>query len=156
MGRLGTAQLTAGWVGAMGIEIVGLSEAAVELRLRAGPEHLQPAGLVHGGVFSGVIETACSLGALESVPEGHSVVGVENHTSFVRPLGLGAWMHCRAIPIHKGRRSQLWQADVRDERQRLVASGRVRLFCVPIDGGAENAANQGGRSGEGTDVRGGP
>ncbi len=130
MSALEGLDLSSGWLKAMGIEVLLASAERVELTMEVGAEHLQPAGLVHGGVFSGLIETACSVGALATTQTGHSVVGVENHTSFIRPAKSGT-LRCHATPVHSGRRSQLWQADVVDEQQRVLATGRVRLFSVP-------------------------
>lgn len=120
-----------GWMRAMGVEPLTISRDKVELQLRVEEKHLQPFGLVHGGVFSGLIETACSVGAALAAPTGHTVVGVENHTSFLRSAREGNLM-TRAIPVHCGRRAQLWQSEVLDEAQRVLATGRVRLFCLPM------------------------
>ena len=110
----------------MGVQTLSVSAQLVELKLEVAEQHLQPFGLVHGGVFSGLVETACSMGAVEAAVRGQAVVGVENQTSFLRPVKSGTLL-TRAVPVHCGRQSQLWQADVLDEQQRLVATGRVRL-----------------------------
>ncbi len=119
-----------GWAKAMGLEIVSLGPEEAVLEWTVGPEHLQPYGIVHGGVHCGVIETLCSMaGAVRAAPQGKNVVGVENHTSFVRAVRAGR-LRAVARPIHVGQRAQLWQADITDEQNRVVATGRVRLFCI--------------------------
>ena len=35
-----------------------------------------------------------------------------------------------ATPISRGRRVQLWEAVCRDDEQKIVATGRVRLLCL--------------------------
>jgi uncharacterized protein (TIGR00369 family) len=67
---------------------------------------------------------------------GQSVVGLENHTSFVRAVRRGR-ITATATPVTRGRRVQLWEATCRDETGRVVATGRVRLLC--LDPGAELA-----------------
>jgi acyl-coenzyme A thioesterase PaaI-like protein len=42
-------------------------------------------------------------------------------------------LHARATPLARGRRSQVWEASVWDEKDRLAASGRVRLICLEED-----------------------
>jgi uncharacterized protein (TIGR00369 family) len=118
----------------MGVAVTLVTDARVQLQLSVTDAHLQPQGLVHGGVFSGLIETACSIGAMCAAPQDHIVVGVENHTSFLRPVKSGA-LQVVATPVHVGRRAQLWQADVLDEQERIVATGRVRLFTFLGEGG---------------------
>ena len=111
-------------------------------------QHRQPYGIVHGGVHCGVIESACSTGAaLDAMARGQSVVGVENHTSFIRAVRSGR-VRVVATPITRGRRSQVWEATARNEAGQIVATGRVRLLCLdpgsdlagktvePVPGGA--------------------
>lgn len=122
-----------GWTKAMGMQIVTLSADEVVLEWTVGPEHLQPFGLVHGGVYCGAIETAGSIGALAVAGTGTQVVGVENQTSFLRAVSSGT-LRARAVPVHIGRQFQLWEAKVTDQEGRLVASGRLRVFCSPRKG----------------------
>lgn len=103
-------------------------EVACEFEIE--DQHLQPFGLVHGGVHCGVIETVTSIGATIHVqPHGQEAVGLENSTSFIRAAGSGK-LFAVAKPITRGRTNQLWEAWIRDEKDRLVAQGRVRLQNV--------------------------
>ncbi len=89
---------------------------------------------MHGGVHCGVIETLASVGAaLVAQERGQLVVGLENSTSFIRGVRKGAVLHARARPLTRGRMSQVWEADIRDADDQLVAQGRVRLLCVAPD-----------------------
>lgn len=116
----------------MGLSIVKLEKDEVIIEWTVDGRHRQPYGLVHGGVHCGVVETACSLGAGMNA-HGAGVVGVENHTSFVRAVREGT-LRATARPLHVGARAQLWEARIVDERDRLVATGRVRLFRVEAGG----------------------
>jgi uncharacterized protein (TIGR00369 family) len=99
--------------------------------MTVGPQHTQPFGLVHGGVYAALIETLCSAGgAITVLDRGLTVVGLDNHTSFHRATRAGAQLVGTATPIKTGRRTQLWRADIVDEAARLVASGQVRLMVV--------------------------
>ena len=122
-----------GWAKAMGLEFVRLTADEVVVEWTVGPEHLQPHGIVHGGVHCGVVETACSVGAsIDAASRGQTVVGVENHTSFLRAVRSGR-LRATAVPLQRGRRAQLWEARIVDEQDRLVATGRVRLLCLERD-----------------------
>ena len=117
----------------MGIEFVTITTEEVVVEWTVGPQHKQPQGIVHGGVHSGVIETVCSVGgAVNAAKNGQVVVGVENHTSFLKAVREGR-LRAQATPLSRGRRMQLWQAEVRDEAGRLIATGRVRLFCLDME-----------------------
>src|SRR5512140_986568 len=99
----------AGWRKAMGLHIVRATVDEVVAELTVGPEHRQPYGIVHGGVHAGVIETLASIGAaLHAMPAGKNVVGLENHTSFLRAVRSGK-LTATAKPIMSGRRSHVWE-----------------------------------------------
>ena len=119
-----------GWNRAMGLVVTVANADEVQAELTVGPEHQQGYGIVHGGVYAGIVETACSIGAaLWSLPQGRPVVGLENSTSFLRAMR-GGRLRVRATPLVRGRRSQVWEAQVSDDENRLVATGRVRLLCL--------------------------
>jgi 1,4-dihydroxy-2-naphthoyl-CoA hydrolase len=110
------------------LEEVGPSRVAGWVDL--GPEHHQPMGLVHGGVYAAVIETAASAGATLAAQEDGSVaVGVNNNTHFLRSMSSGR-VSLLAEPIQQGRTQQLWEVRITDGEDRLVAIGQVRLQNV--------------------------
>jgi uncharacterized protein (TIGR00369 family) len=125
---------------AMGVHFVSIEANEIVAELKASEQHLQPYGLVHGGVFTALIETLCSVGAaLAVMPEGKTAVGLENTTSFLRAVRSGT-IRGTARPLSQGRRSHVWQAEVRDQEDRLVASGRVRMLI--LEPGAEAAGEE--------------
>jgi 1,4-dihydroxy-2-naphthoyl-CoA hydrolase len=127
-------EMPEGWLLAMGITITHATDEEVRAELTVGPEHLQGYGIVHGGVHCGLIESLASIGAaLYALPRGRSVVGLENNTSFVRAVRAGTRLHAVSTPITRGRRTQVWEARVLDEEERVVATGRVRLLCLELD-----------------------
>ena len=120
-----------GWVSAMGMTITHATKDEVRAELTVAQQHLQGYGIVHGGVHCGIIETLSSMGAyLFARERGQHVVGLENNTSFIRAVRAGSKLHAVATPITRGRQTQVWQAQVFDEEDRLVATGRVRLLCL--------------------------
>jgi 1,4-dihydroxy-2-naphthoyl-CoA hydrolase len=121
-----------GWVEALGLEFIQLTGEAVIAEWTIDARHLQPHGIVHGGVYASVVETCCSAGAALLAPPGKIIVGVENHTSFIRSVRQGR-LSARAAPLHAGRRAQLWECNVWDSESRLIATGRLRVMCVDAE-----------------------
>ena len=117
---------------ALGMKIVNASPEEVVLEWTVAPRHHQQRGIVHGGVHCSAVETVCSVGAALYAKQhdpGGTVVGLENQTSFIRPIRQGT-LRAVATPMTRGRTTQAWQAEIRDEQDRLVATGRVRLLCI--------------------------
>ena len=120
----------AGWDAAMGFRYVRVSRDEVVVEYDIADIHKQPYGIVHGGVHCGVVEAVCSTGAgVDAMARGQSVVGLENHTSFVHAVREGK-ITVTATPVTRGRRVQLWEAVCRDDAGKIVATGRVRLLCL--------------------------
>lgn len=127
-------ELPEGWLQAMGVTITLATQDEVRCELTVGPEHLQGYGIVHGGVHCGLIESLASVGAFVFAQRrGQHVVGLENNTSFIRAVRAGTKLHAVATPITRGRRTQVWEGQVLDEEERVVATGRVRLLCLDAD-----------------------
>jgi uncharacterized protein (TIGR00369 family) len=105
----------------------------VELSWTAGAEHLQPFGLVHGGVYCAAAETAASIGGSLWYGERGTVVGVVNTTNFLRATRVGDRVVAVATPVHRGARQQLWQIEMRDGQNRLVSRAEVRLQNLPSE-----------------------
>ena len=119
-----------GFDAAMDFRYVHASRDQVVIEYDVDEKHLQPYGIVHGGVHCAAVEAACSTGAgIDVVAQGRAVVGVENHTSFIRAVRSGR-VRVTATPLTRGRRSQAWEATARNEAGQIVATGRVRLLCL--------------------------
>lgn len=122
-----------GFDAAMNFRLVEASRDRVVIEYDVDERHHQPYGIVHGGVHCAAVESACSTGAgLEAMAHGRSVVGIENHTSFIRAVRAGK-LRVTATPITRGRRSQVWEATIRNDQGEIVSTGRVRLLCLEPD-----------------------
>jgi 1,4-dihydroxy-2-naphthoyl-CoA hydrolase len=116
----------------LGLTILELGPDGARAQLEIRDKLLQPWGIVHGGVYCSIIESAASLSGHLWLSQngGGTVVGVNNNTDFLRAISSGT-VTVEATPIHRGRRQQLWVATVTDEKDRLVARGQVRLQNLP-------------------------
>ena len=124
-----------GFVGAMGFTTDEVSGTKVTGTAELGPEHHTPWGVVHGGVYCAIVESAASIGASTAVREhGQFSVGVNNSTDFIRSMAEGR-VDVVAEPVQQGRTQQLWQVTLtRAGDGKLIAQGRVRLQNVPLPG----------------------
>jgi uncharacterized protein (TIGR00369 family) len=123
------------FVAASGFEVTEVGGSRVTGHVDLGPDQHTPWGVVHGGVYCTVIESAASIGASAAVLDrGPFAVGVNNNTDFVRPMTTGRLVVV-AEPVQQGRTLQLWQVLLtRADDGKLVARGQVRLQNVPLPG----------------------
>ena len=112
----------------IGLVYTEVTPDGLKAQLEVKPHLLQPMGIVHGGVWCSVVESMASVSAYVWLRDngGGNVVGVNNNTDFLRAITEGT-AYGVSEPVHRGRRQQLWLVTIRDDEQRLIARGQVRL-----------------------------
>jgi uncharacterized protein (TIGR00369 family) len=121
----------AGFDHLIGLDVTSVGPDEVRASLVVTPELLQPYGLLHGGVLCSVVETLGSVGGAAWFGDRGHVVGTSNHTNLLRSARDGAQLSAVATPVHRGRTSQLWSVEVRDEQGKLIATGQLRVANLP-------------------------
>jgi len=131
-----------GFESTIGLEILDASSSKVVGEIKLEDHHLQPYGIVHGGVFSSMIETLASYGAaLWAHDQGwFGAVGLSNTTDFLRATREGT-LRAEATPVHQGRTQQIWQVVVtRSGDGKVAALGQVRMHNVVAAGDVASPA----------------
>jgi 1,4-dihydroxy-2-naphthoyl-CoA hydrolase len=114
-----------------GLHFEEVSASRVSGWIDIGPQHHQPMGIVHGGVYCAAIEGAASFGASFGAPDGYGVVGVHNSTNFIKAFSAGR-VRLEGAPIQQGRTQQLWEIRITSDADgALLAIGQVRLANLP-------------------------
>jgi uncharacterized protein (TIGR00369 family) len=116
-----------GFDGLYGLELLTMDDETVTAQVAVRAELLQPAGLVHGGVFASIAESICSFATWSAVqPAGQTAQGLSNQTSFLRPV-TGGTIHATARRRHRGRSTWVWEVDITDDEGRLCALVRMTV-----------------------------
>ena len=90
----------------------------------------QPLGLLHGGASVVLAETLGSTAASMCVDiEKHYCVGIEINANHLRGVRQGL-VTGTARPVHVGRKTQVWQIEIHDDADRLVAVSRLTLAVL--------------------------
>jgi 1,4-dihydroxy-2-naphthoyl-CoA hydrolase len=121
--------LEGGFDGLYGLVIDALDLDAGEVRAHVDvtEHHLQPAGLVHGGVLASIAESITSMATWYAVQgDGKSAQGLSNQTSFLRPV-LGGAIHAVARARHRGRTTWVWEVEITDDEDRLCSLVRMTI-----------------------------
>jgi uncharacterized protein (TIGR00369 family) len=113
----------------LGIEFVEVGDDFIVGRVPVDTRTHQPFGLLHGGVSVVLAETLGSCGAAYSSPVGHQAVGLDINANHLRGVKSG-WVIGTARPIHRGRTTQVWQIDLRNEAGEMVCTSRLTVAIL--------------------------
>lgn len=107
---------------AMGVTFTEVDPDKVVATMVVRPDLCTLGNTIHGGA---VMAFADSVGATATVinlpPEAKGTTTIESKTNFVSGAKEGTTVTATATPIHKGRRTQVWQTRLVNEEGRLVA-----------------------------------
>ena len=115
----------------LGTEWLGDDPEGARARIAVRDDLRQPAGLMHGGAMSSLVESVCSRAtALAVVDEGMVALGQSISVTFMRPVSEG---HAEVIARarHRGRTTWVWEAEVRDAQDRLCALAQMTVAVRP-------------------------
>ena len=117
-------------VSTIGIEITDFGEEYLCGKMPVDDRTKQPFGLLHGGASVAFAETLGSMGAGMHVDlENYSVVGIEINSSHLKAMKEG-WVYGKAVPVRIGRKIQVWDIDIKDEKDNMVCKSRLTLAVI--------------------------
>jgi len=87
----------------------------------------QPFGMLHGGASVVLAETLASVCGNMCVDKKHYCVGIEINANHIKGKKQGVVIGTTEV-IHLGKTTQIWQVDIKDEEQQLIATSRVTLL----------------------------
>jgi len=77
--------------------------------------------VLHGGAIMAFADTLGALGTIANLPEGAGTTTINSQTNFTGPAPLGSRLVGVATPIHRGRRTMVWQTRIATQDGKLVA-----------------------------------
>jgi 1,4-dihydroxy-2-naphthoyl-CoA hydrolase len=115
----------------IGVEWIDLDPDNARARIKVEERHLQPNGVVHGGVYASLAESISSASTYGAVRQnGEVAFGMANNTSFLRPITEG---HVNAVaqPRQRGRTIWVWDVEMSDDEGRVCALTRMTIAIRP-------------------------
>ncbi|MBA3735600.1 MAG: PaaI family thioesterase [Actinobacteria bacterium] len=118
--------------GLLGIQVDSIDHGRVRMQLPLRPELLAPNGYLHAATVVGLADSACGYGCIASLPAGASgFTTLELKTNFLA-TALEGTLSCTSTLVHGGRTTQIWDATVEDDADRILALFRcTQLILYP-------------------------
>jgi len=124
----------------MGITLISIGDGASELRLDLEPHHLNPGGIVHGGVIATLLDACIGLALRTKLGMRSSHVTVELGVHYLAPARAGALIG-RGRAVRVGDRVSYGEAELSSEKGRLLAKGSATFLIIPGRGTEPSAAD---------------
>jgi uncharacterized protein (TIGR00369 family) len=113
----------------MRIVEIGLGYARLEIDLAK--KHLQPFGLVHGGVFATIIDSAASWALFYGIEDHDAgLTSVDLKLNYLAPAVAGKLI-ARGRQIKIGKTLGYAEAEVADQTGKMVAHGTSTIMILP-------------------------
>lgn len=105
----------------LGIAFTAAAPERVVATLRVRETLCTRPAVLHGGAIMAFADTLGAAGTILNLPEGAATTTIESKTNFMAPAPLGTTLTGEAIPLHRGRRTQVWQTRIVAAEGRLIA-----------------------------------
>ena len=99
----------------LGIELLAATRDSVRAQIVVRPEVCTRPATIHGGAIMAFADTLGAAGTVVNLPAGHSTTTIESKTNFISGAPVGTTLIGEATPIHRGRRTQVWQTRITRE-----------------------------------------
>ncbi|HXT78128.1 MAG TPA: PaaI family thioesterase [Acetobacteraceae bacterium] len=105
----------------LGIKIVSAQPDRIVAEMTVRDELCTRPAVLHGGAIMAFADTLGAMGTVANLPEGAGTTTVESKTNFVGAAPVGTCLTGEATPIHRGRRTMVWQTRITLPGGKLVA-----------------------------------
>ena len=104
----------------LGIEFVEVTPDRVLARLTLSDKLNTVGGSVHGGTLMAFADSIGAAGTVANLAEGQRTATLESKTNFIAGCRSGT-IQAEAKPIHKGKRTHVWETRITDEAGKLLS-----------------------------------
>ena len=105
----------------LGIQFVSASPDRIVAEMTVREDLCTRPAVLHGGAIMAFADTLGATGTILNLKEGAGTTTIESKTNFIAPAAVGTRVRGEATPIHRGRRTMIWQTRVTTSEGRLVA-----------------------------------
>lgn len=104
----------------LGIRFVEASQDRLVAELSYRADLTTVGGSLHGGTLMAFADTVGAAATVLNLPPGAGTTTLESKTNFFA-AGRSGTMRAEATPLHRGKRTMVWQTRVTDEGGRLLS-----------------------------------
>ena len=114
---------------ALGIIIESYDPDNVTVMINVDERHLQYSGLVHGGIFVTLAESAASISATLKLGFDYNIVGIEINANHLKQVRSGT-LRGKAKLIHHGKSTMVYSINISNSDNKLVCISRCTIAII--------------------------
>lgn len=104
----------------LGMKFLSLEPDRVVAELTIRDDLRTVGGALHGGTLMAFADTVGAAATIVNLPQGAGTTTLESKTNFFA-AGRSGVVRAEATPLHKGRRTHVWQTRITDESGRMLS-----------------------------------
>ncbi len=105
----------------IGIRYLSASKEKVTAELLVRDELCTRPAVLHGGAIMAFADTLGAAATILNLPPGAGTTTIESKTNFLAPAPVGGKVIGETTPVHRGKRTMVWQTRIATEAGRAVA-----------------------------------
>ena len=105
----------------LGIDLVSAEPDKLVAEMTVRPEFCTRPAVLHGGVIMAFGDTLGALATVANLKDGASTTTIESKTNFIGAAPAGPRVVGETTPVHRDRRTMIWQTRVTTAEGKLVA-----------------------------------
>jgi uncharacterized protein (TIGR00369 family) len=105
----------------LGIRFTAASAERITAEMEVREDLCTRPAVLHGGAIMAFADTLGAAGTILNLPEGAGTTTIESKTNFIAAAPLGSVVMGEATPVHRGRRTMVWQTRITTPAGKLVA-----------------------------------
>ncbi len=105
----------------LGIRFTSAAKERVTAELAVRDDLCTRPAVLHGGAIMAFADTLGAAATVLNLPDGAGTTTIESKTNFLAPAPVGSTVFGETTPIHRGKRTMVWQTRVTTAEGRAVA-----------------------------------
>jgi uncharacterized protein (TIGR00369 family) len=120
----------------LGIEFISAEPDRIVAEMTVRPDLCTRPAVLHGGAIMAFADTLGGVGTIVNLPGfgtdgGAGTTTIESKTNFIAAAPVGTRITGEATPLHRGRRTMVWQSRITTAEGRLVALVTQTQLVLP-------------------------
>ncbi len=107
--------------GLLGLRFIEATPELVKAEMTVRKELCTVPDVLHGGALMSIADTLGATATFLNLPPGAGTTTLESKTNFLRPAPIGSKVIAECTPLHRGKRTMVWQTRLTSEEGALIA-----------------------------------